>query len=214
MLTYSFSTREKVLIGFLGIALLVVLWYRFVYIAVQDQITAADSQIAAAQDTLTLYQARSANLRQMQTLVEEYEEKGVKPTFMPEYDNTKSLMAFLNGVMSTMKSYDMKFEEPTFSEEDKTVHRSGTISFDASTYEQAREAVQNIARGPYPCQVDALSVVEQKNASSNAGEGASTTFSTTLELTFFEAPTEGMLLAAEEAAAEGQDLTALTEWNK
>lgn len=214
MLTYTFSTREKILIGLLGTALIVVLWYQFVFVAIQNQMTAVDSQIATAQDSIVLYQTRSSNYADMQAVVEEYEAKGIKPTFMPEYDNTQSLMAFLHGIMATMQRYDLKFEEPTFDEEDQTVHRAGTIVFDASSYEQARDAVKSIARGPYPCDVVALSMSEQKKGSGANADEAAITVSTTMEVTFFEQPSEDMLLAAQDAAAEGQDLSVLTEWNK
>lgn len=214
MLKYSFSAREKVLIVGLSIALIVVAWYRFVFMNIQNQITNIDGQIANVQNQLTSYQTRSAKLEQMRKAVKDYQDQGVDPTFMPEYDNTKSLMAYLQSVLGATR-YNISFDDPTYSEEDQTVHRSGTVSFETTSYEQARAISQQILRGPYPCQCDAFSIDDATlSAKANGSAQNSAKVSVTLEVTFFETLPEGMQVSAEDGSSSGgQDLTKLTNWN-
>ena len=70
---------------------------------------------------------------------------------------------------------------------------------------------EQIAHGPYACQVDALSIKEGKTKKSSE---ASKTYTTSLQVTFFENPPEDKEIAAEDDAPKGQDLSVLTNWNK
>lgn len=209
MLTYTFSTREKVMLGVLGVVAVAILWYQFVFKSVQDQVAAIDAQIATAQEQLTMYQTRSAMLETMRTEVESFQSQGVQPVTLPSFDNTQNLMAYLNGVLSGTRGYSMSFDNPALSEEDQTIHRTGTITFTTGSYAEARSVIQSIARGPYPCQIKALGI---NDGSSSSGG----TTSTNLQLTFFENPTAAANSTVQKTSdtPEGQDLTALTNWNK
>ncbi len=211
MLNYTFSAREKILIFVLGTALIVVAWYRFVFSGIQGQISSVEAQSADVQNQITMYSTHSAELKKMREKVEEYKKQGKKPTILPEYDNTQSLMAYLNSLLGATH-YSISFEDPGYSKEDGMVHRSGTITFDAATYEQARSIAENIARGPYPCGIDALSIVEKGTSTSGGSSQSGAPVNATLEVTFFETLPEGMQMDAEESSSGGQDLTKLTSW--
>ena len=210
MLSYTFSTREKIMLVVFGVALLAIAWYQFVFVNIQNQIISVESQISATEDQLQAFQTRAANLDKMREIVEKYKEQGVEPTLLPQYDNTQSLMAYLHSVLSAAQSYDMSFDNPGLSKDDGTVHRSGTIRFNVGSYEDARKMVESIAHGPYPCQVDALSIGSKKSRRSNEAVA----FTANVQLTFFENPPEGSDVAAEEKSSGGQDMSVMLDWDK
>lgn len=210
MLSYTFSTREKIMLVVFGVALVVVAWYQFVFVNIQNQISSVDSQIAATEDQLSAYQTRAANLEKMREIVASYKEQGIEPTLLPQFDNTQSLMAYLHSVLGVAQSYDMSFDKPGISKDDGTVHRSGAIRFDVGSYEEARNMAESIAHGPYPCQVDALSIVAKK--SRKASEASS--FTANMQVTFFENPPADSDIAAEDKSDGGQDLSVMMDWDK
>lgn len=211
MLSYTFSTREKVLLAVLIIGVLVMAWYQLIFSNIQQQISSVDTQIAAAQDQLLTYQSRAAERSSMQETIDGYDEQGVTPVLLPDFDNTQNLMAYLHGVLGSTSSYDMSFSSPAISEEDGTVHRIGTIKFECTTYEQTRQVAEAIARGPYTCQVDALAI--QAKRSRKSGEQA-TAYTATMQVTYFEnAPADKDVSGTEETSG-GQDLSKLKDWNK
>ena len=211
MLSYTFSMREKVLIAVLVIGLVVVAWYQLIYLNIQNQIASIDTQITATQKQLTDYQKQSADQKKMRETIDAYKSKGLEPVKLPEYDNTQNLMAYLHGVLAITKNYEISFNNPVLSEEDKTVHRTGSIKYECDTYEQAREVAESIAHGHYTCQVDAMSIQAKKSRKSG---DATVKYVTTLQVTFFESKPDGKEINTEEDSAKGQDLSALTQINK
>lgn len=208
MLKYSFSTREKLMLGMLVVIGVVFAWYQLFFVPTQNRIAELDAQIASTQDEIVMRQAHAASLESMQGAIAEYESKGFSPLFLPSFDNTQQLMAYLNGVLSVTSSYSMSFDAPVKSE-DGTVHRSGSISFSVSDYASARSVVNSIARGPYPCEIDSLGITD-KNAGSGSS-GSSGAVSVNLQVTFLErisADTE-IEEEPEEEENKGQDLSVL-----
>lgn len=210
MLSYTFSTREKIMLVVFGAALLIVAWYQFVFVNIQNQISSVDSQIATTEDQLMALQTRAANLEKMREIVAQYQEQGIEPTLLPQFDNTQSLMAYLHSVLGAAQSYDMSFDNPGLSEDDGTVHRSGAIRFDVGSYEEARKMAENIAHGPYPCQVDALSIGAKKSRKSSEAS----LYTANMQVTFFENPPADSKVSAEKDSEGGQDLSVMMDWDK
>lgn len=211
MLTYTFSKREKFLIVLLVVVAIAVVWYKFVFLEAQNRIQQVDSQIANLQDEMIVGQSRSAQLANMQKKIDEFEQQGVAPIVVPKYDNTQSLMAFLNGAMAGTKDYNLSFDEPELAEEGM-VHRVGTISFTTNTYQQARAVVQNIAHGPYPCTIKTLGIADKAKEGSSASTDAS--FQTNMEVDFLEKAPAGAKVGGDKQESAGQDLSKMSDWNK
>lgn len=217
MLTYTFSTREKVLLAVLAVVALVVIWYKFVFMNIQDQTREVESQIAAVQDEMILYQTETAGLSNMKAQIEALEAQGYKANELPQYDNTQPLMAFLNSTLAGSRGFTVSFDDPTLGD-DGLVHRTGTITYGCGSYDEARNIASNIAHGPYPCKVDSFAIADtsKKNGGgapvSSSIQGA---FQNTMVLTFFEKPTANMTnVSKEESGSSGQDLSKLSDWNK
>ena len=211
MLSYTFSTREKVMLAVLGIALVVVAWYQLIFQNIQSQVASVESQISATEDQLVAYETRAANLDKMRQIVADYEAQGIEPTLLPQFDNTQNLMAYLHSVLAATQSYDISFANPSISDDDGTVHRSGSIKYTIGSYEEARRVAENIARGPYPCQVDALSIAAKKSSKSSE---TATSYTATMQVTFFENPPADGDVSTQEETADGNDLSVLTNWDK
>lgn len=202
MLTYTFSTREKIMLAVLAFVAIIVLWYQLVFVGIQNEIRRIDTEIADVQTEMTTIQSRAGLVKQMNDVIAQYEKDGVKPVLFPDYDNTQNLMAYLNGVLSSTKKYSMSWNKPELNE-DNSVHREGSISFECESYEAARSIAQNIEHGPYPCYISALSIKDD----SKTGKSSSQTTKAQLEVVFFEHPTEKMQVEKKSNEIEGHDLS-------
>ena len=212
MLTYTFSTREKVLLAVLAFVAVIIAWYQLVFVNIQNQMNDADSKIASVQNEMLVYQTQASSFATMKSTIEEYKNSGVAPIVMPNYDNTQPLMAFLNGVLAGKPGFEMSFEDPVL-DEDGTVHRVGTINYGTASYEEAREVAVNIAHGPYPCRIDALAFTDTSKARSASTTGG--VFSNAIQVTFFEKPTGDIgNKVGESTGKKGQDLSKMKDWNK
>lgn len=213
MLTYNFSTREKILLSILLVVGIVVAWYQFVYLSFQNRVASLDAEIAGVQDNLIINQSQVLSLANMRQVVGEYESQGYAPVHLPAYDNTQNLMAYLNGVLAVSSEYTMSFDDPKLSEEDKIVHRTGTISYNTKTYEQARGIAQSIAHGPYPCKIEALGINDIA-AQQNGAKGRESAFSSNIQVTFYEKSTANTDLSGDAQTAEDQGLGATSDGSK
>lgn len=213
MLTYTFSPREKLMLAILAFVGILIAWYQFVFVNFQNQINSLDAEIATVQDEIVVNQSRAQALKSMKEMVEEYEAKGIDPMLLPAFDNTQNLMAYLNGVLASSTGYSMSFDNPAVSEDDGSVHRDGTITYSADSYQSARSIAEAIARGPYPCQVSALGITDssKQGSSSSNSEGLVTA---SLQVTFLEEAPAGASLGTESDEAQGQDLSQLSNWDQ
>lgn len=200
MLTYTFSTREKIMLGVLAIVGVLVLWYQLIFSNIQTQLADIESQIAVAEETYTTTQQRATQLASMRATIDNYQSQGLVATLLPSYDNTQNLMAYLNGVLMGTSEYNMSFETPSLSEEDSTIHRSGTISFTTGSYAEARSVIENIAHGPYPCEIQSFGITDNTALSDAA-------VSSSVQVTFFEKPTADMKASSDDSIPEGNDLS-------
>lgn len=213
MLTYTFSAREKFMLAILAFVGIAIAWYQFIFVNYQNQMNSLESELATVEEEILLSQSRAEALRTMKAKVEEYKAQGIDPMLLPAFDNTKSLMAYLNGVLSSSTGYSMSFDNPAVSEDDGSVHRVGTISYTADSYKSARSIAESIARGPYACQVTALSISDESSQATKSGK-SSEAVSASLQVIFLEEAPEGMKLQTEDEGVQGQDLSKMSDWDK
>lgn len=212
MLTYTFSTREKIMLAILAVVGLGILWYQFVFSNIQGQVASIDSEIAAAQDELLVAQSQAASATNMQKLLEDYQKRGIKAPIIPEYDNTQKLMAYLNDVLDGTQGYTINFEDPVIEEGDSNVHRAGTITFNSNSYDEARSVVNAIARGTYSCRIDALGIADDTSKKSSSSKNAPVV--TNIQVTYFEKPTGDMVVSTDDGIPEGNDWSVYMNNNK
>ena len=216
MLTYTFSKREKVMLAVLAFVGLAILWYRLVFVSVQNRVSELEVQIGEAQNQLTVGQTQAMSISQMRASVDDFESQGYKPVYLPNYDNTQNLMAYLNAVLGSTREYSIEFDDPSISEEDGLVHRNGRISFGTNTYSDARSIMDAITHGSYPCKVNAFGIVDHTVATTKGNASTKNSpVSTNIELTFLEKPSANSDLSTKkDGEVKGQDLSKMSDWNK
>lgn len=216
MLKYTFSMREKVLLAALAFVALAVVWYKFVFLGIQEQTMKVEDQIASVQNDIVKYQTEAKGLDSMKAEIAALEEQGYKATELPQYDNTQPLMAFLNSTLAGSQDFTISFDDPTL-EDDGLIHRTGTIQYGSGSYNEARDIALNIARGPYPCKIDSLAISDSTKKSGGAKVSSSVqgAFQSNMVVTFFEKPTANMNKKSDDqGSGGGQDLSKMKDWDK
>lgn len=154
VLNRAFTNREIAVILLLTLILLVLVFYRFVYAPLQEQLEYYEAQTAELDTRIQLEQARSAKIRQMRELIE----TGLKeyPGEVKTYDNVKTEIEELNGILSAAKSFDVSFQQPTAN--GNAVRRRVDINFVASSYANARTIIRRLHDSEYRCMITTLSM--------------------------------------------------------
>lgn len=212
MLTYTFSKREKILIAIMAVVLIGVLWWKFVFEGVNNRLTQLDSDIATAQSTLVIEQAKASSIQQMKAQLEAWRASGIPMKTMPSYDNIKPLSSELNNILGAAATYTLKFDDVITGADDEkesnvnanTAQRGVTLSFDCDSYVTARSILSALVEGKYPCSIDSISITDNSARNgSRTPTNVGNPFSTSAHLTFYEKlPDE--IVAANQAAADAK----------
>ncbi len=166
MLSRTFPTRERVLLLILAVILLAELYYILVHRRVENEFIEAQNRSETAS---MLYEIESERAEKKQELVEKNEEareKDARP--LPEYDNSTSVVAYLNGVMASTGEYNLVFSPVSFI--DYAALRPINMSFSCPGYPAVKEIVAQLENGPYYCEVTSLSMSVESETGDMTGE--------------------------------------------
>ena len=163
MLNYSFSSREKVLLLFLAIILVVVAWFVLVYQRTANQTVELDRQIAETQSQIAVTSTKVKQLENMQKTVEERKASGNFAAEIPMYDNMTALMAELDRTMQAADSYTVSFNELDRDTASGNVLRGVQITFDCGSYGAAEGLVNALATGRFPCSVNSIDLTTRSS---------------------------------------------------
>lgn len=160
MLTYTFSKREKALLLVLALVLIGVAWYQFLFVPTQEQMQQIDSQIAEAQDEITVDAVKAQQIPTMQEEIARYQAEGIEPSVTPAYDNTQALMAELDTKLENAYVYLLEFDDvDTGDGSAGTIASRGlSLGFNCENYEAARDILLSLAHGDYSCSLDQYSI--------------------------------------------------------
>ena len=206
MLSYTFSRREKTLILVLAIVLVAIVWYMFVFKGTSERLDQLRSETAQVDEEIAIASAKASQMSYMQKVIDDKKAEGATPTPVPDYDNFQRLSAQLDSVMSAATSYQLSFGELSVAPGGRNVIRPVAVSFQCNSYASAESIVKALAKGPYPCLITAISIVD---GSVRGGRADSASCNGTVQVLFFEKndgsfvvpPTEEELAAAEAAAS-------------
>lgn len=168
---YTFTKREKLLVGILVVIIVFMAWYFFIFQFCNSQVTEYNSKAATAQTQLTTDTAKVTKMNEMQKVIDQNKAAGVTPAIIPKYDNLSNVMAQLDTVLSGT-NYTLTFDAVNTSA--SPVTRGIKISFGATGYDQAREIVTNLKNGPYSCSVDSFAYTSTGGKTSTAAGGTAT----------------------------------------
>ena len=178
MITYQFSTREKVLLVVLALIVVFIAWFMLVYQNTTSQITSLEAEIATTRSSILVDESRVSQLQAMKASIEEHKAAGDEPAFVPEYDNLQPLMSELNSIMTMTENYAISFDNISDRSGDY-VQRGVRIDYSCGSYDQAEAVVYALANGTFPCSIDTVSITESTSSSSGST-------SASVHVTFFE----------------------------
>ena len=106
-------------------------------------------------------QIKAGQMETMQKEIQKAQAKGIRRT-VALYDNSVNLMPELYRIMKSSIDYSLDFGELVF--EADFVKRPVEITFDTSTYRQARAIIDRLYNSQYAMQVDGLTVTTEEAA--------------------------------------------------
>lgn len=157
----EFTQREKILLLVLTVLVIGLGYYKFVLQPINNRI----SEYRNMESEISLeYEQNLIKAGQMDTMQKEIQKeqaKGIRRT-VALYDNSVNLMPELYRIMKNSIDYSLDFGELVF--ESDFVKRPVEITFDTSTYRQARAIIDRLYNSQYAMQVDGLTVTTEEAA--------------------------------------------------
>lgn len=155
----EFTQREKILLLVLTVLVIGLGYYKFVLQPINNRI----SEYRNMESEISLeYEQNLIKAGQMDTMQKEIQKeqaKGIRRT-VALYDNSVNLMPELYRIMKNSIDYSLDFGELVF--ESDFVKRPVEITFDTSTYRQARAIIDRLYNSQYAMQVDGLTVTAKE----------------------------------------------------
>ena len=142
-LNYSFSKREIALILILILVLVGLLYYRFVYLGISDQVDQYNT--ADLESQLQLEQLQLIEWQKMQDEIDNIGQ--VSTSSLETYDNQKQEINLLNDIFEPVIRYNFSFEKPVAIID--TVRRNVTVSFTTIDYNSALEIISQLHSSKY-----------------------------------------------------------------
>ena len=173
VMSREFTRSEKILLVVLGVLLLGLLYYKFVFLTTSDITNSLKSQADAKQTELEIAEARLDKLHKMENEINQLEMSG-DYSRMESYNASKKETAFLNKVLKGVEDYSISFSDIT--RDGDQIRRSFALQFTTNSYSKAQDVVADLSYGKYRCLVDDINYTLSRNDQININ----------LTATFFE----------------------------
>lgn len=194
-LNYEFSKKELILLLSLTIICLVMIYYRFVYVPIQDRI--ASYNTASLEDQILVQQATAMKIQKMKDAIAEGQ--GSSLSEVVTYDNLKAEIIELNQIVSSASEFDFSFQQPYA--EGNVVRRNITLTFTASDYENAEKIIKNLYNCRYRCQIGDLSIASTgNNRDVQTGEVRVSLQATFYETLYGATTTDGLIIVSDSSS--------------
>lgn len=144
------TVREKMLLCILIVLILFCGYYFLFLVPISEKIEFCENEILTVEDQIVIADATAVKKRMMEEELKAIfsnEKKEVKE--LPAYDNSHNVMNLLSAIMTYTTKYEINFS--SVEEEDSTVRRSVTVSYQCPTYQEARDVLTKIANSDYRC---------------------------------------------------------------
>ena len=151
----EFTKREKILLLVLAVLVIGLGYYKFVLQPINSKISDYRNMESELQLEYEQNQIKAARINMMEKEIQKAQADGIKRTVAP-YDNSVNLMPELYGIMKNSIDYSLDFGELVF--ENDIVKRPVQITYDTSTYKQARVIIDKLYSSQYAMQVDDLTI--------------------------------------------------------
>ena len=138
----NFSKNEKIMIFILFILLIGLIYYRFIYITVNNATQAANNQAQAIQSELDAANIRLSKIKSLDSMDTSVQRMG-------SYNSIKGETAFLNTVLAGVSDYTVTFADVT--RDGNLVRRGFQLRFTASSYADAVKIINDLTNGDFRC---------------------------------------------------------------
>ena len=168
------TVREKILMLILVILMVVCAYYYAFYVPTTQQVVNLVNQTTSLDEQILLVDAQVARMNEMKAELDAIasgEMGDVKE--LPAYDNSGNVMHSLSAILESTLEYEVNFS--SVEEEESTVRRHISLSYDCADYETAKSILTQI----YECEYRSLI----KDVSITATEGY---YRVAVELTYYE----------------------------
>lgn len=151
----EFTRREKILLLVLAVLVIGLGYYKFVLQPINSKISDYRNMESELQLEYEQNQIKAARINMMEKEIQKAQADGIKRT-VASYDNSVNLMPELYRIMKSSIDYSLDFGELVF--ENDIVKRPVEITYDTSTYKQARAIIDKLYSSQYAMQVDDLTI--------------------------------------------------------
>ena len=154
ILSRNFSTKEKILIAVLGVMLLGLVYYKFVYSTISNALTNTKAEAQSLQSELDVAKVRAAKIKKMENEMSGFKTTGAVSK-MGSYNYSKPETIFLNSVLSNASDYSISFDEVT--RDGDQIRRNFSLQYKTSSYAAAEEIMKALTNGEYRCLISDVS---------------------------------------------------------
>ena len=167
VMSRDFTRTEKILLLLLAVILVGLVYYRFVYVLVNDSVRSSNSEAEALQTEISAAEGRLTHLKSLQSEMDTMEEEG-SMSYMPSYNNSKAEIAFLNDVLASTEKYSVSFAEVTRSGDQ--IRRSFSLQYVTTSYKDAQTILKSLCESRDRCLVGDIkcSITESGTTTVNA----------------------------------------------
>lgn len=139
----AFTTREKVLLVILAVLIIGIGYFKLLLEPINTSIENYQNMTASEQDEILVNTALLQKKKQMETELEELFASG-DPTPIPVYDNSGNLLVELHRILDKSLDYSLNFSGVSTMDVEYLVRRPVSLTFQASTYAQARAIINEL----------------------------------------------------------------------
>lgn len=139
----AFTTREKVLLVILAVLIIGIGYFKLLLEPINTSIENYQNMTASEQDEILVNTALLQKKKQMETELEELFASG-DPTPIPVYDNSGKLLVELHRILDKSLDYSLNFSGVSTMDVEYLVRRPVSLTFQASTYAQARTIIDEL----------------------------------------------------------------------
>lgn len=150
VMSRDFTRTEKILLLLLAVILVGLVYYRFVYVMVNDSVSSSHSEAEALQTDISVVESQLTHLNTLQSEMDTMEEKGTM-SYMPSYNNSKEEIAFLNDVLASTEKYSISFADVTRSGDQ--IRRGFTLQYVTTSYKDAQKILELLCQSRDRCLV-------------------------------------------------------------
>lgn len=177
MLKHKFSLRETLLVVLAAMLGLGIFYYQFVYKEYQNALKQYDNTTIEDQTTILL--AKANKMQVMQNYIDQHEDETTGEVAC--YNNLANEIDALATILNeTSSNVSINWSEPYLT--DTIVRRNADISFHVSSYQEAKNIIQNIANLQYKCVISSLSISGTNTTNIDTTDDVTVS----MQVTFFE----------------------------